>query len=127
MKYVSSDAEKIPFTDQYFDIITSFNNIDHVDDLQQSVREIKRLLKLGGLFLLLTDVGHDPTPAEPIELDFEIVKAFLPQFELLAERHYEKLSGGLYESILEGTAFDHANKTKRYGILSAKFRKIGPS
>ena len=127
MKYVSSGAEKMPFTDQYFDIITSFNNIDQVDDLQQSVREIKRSLKLGGLFLFLTYVGHHPTLAEPIELDFEIVKRFLPEFELLNERHYEKLAGGLYESILEGTAYDHANKTKRHGILSAKFGKIGRS
>ena len=126
MKYVSSGAEKIPFADEYFDIITSFNSLDHVDNLQESIREIKRSLKPNGLFLLLTDVGHDPTPTEPIVLDFDIVTAFLPDFELLTERHYEKLAGGLYQSINEGTAYDHANKTRRYGILSAKFRKIGP-
>lgn len=122
MKYVSGRAEAIPFPDQYFDIVSSFNNIDHVDDLDQSISEVKRVLKHGGLFLLLTEVGHDPTPTEPIEIDFSTVKAFQPEFELLAERHYERLAPGMLKSIDEGTAYDHANKTKRYGILSAKFR-----
>lgn len=127
MKYVASGAEKIPFDDGYFDIVTSFNNIDHVDDLDQTIAEIKRVLRPGGTFMLLTEVGHEPTPTEPIVLDFSIVDKFKPEFELVREKHFEKLENGIYQSINEGTLYDHSKKTKRYGIVSAKFRKLAPS
>lgn len=127
MKYVASGAEKIPFANDHFDIVTSFNNIDHVDDLDQTIAEIKRVLKPGGMFLLLTEVGHEPTPTEPIVLDFDIVDKFKPQFEVIGEKHFEKLQNGIYQSINEGILYDHNKKTKRYGIVSAKFRKVAPS
>lgn len=36
MEYVDSGAEDIPFPDGHFDIVTSFNSLDHVDDLERS-------------------------------------------------------------------------------------------
>src|SRR5512145_2406788 len=53
MAYVNAPAERIPFPDAYFDVVTSFNSLDHVDDLGQAIREIKRVAKPGGLFLLI--------------------------------------------------------------------------
>jgi ubiquinone/menaquinone biosynthesis C-methylase UbiE len=62
MDYVSLPFEKNNFKDSQFDVISSFNNLDHVDDINITIKEIKRCLKIGGHFLLITDVGHDPTP-----------------------------------------------------------------
>jgi len=66
MNYVSSGSEHIPFVDNYFDVVCSFNSLGHVDNLEKSISEIKRVLKVGGLFLLLTDVNHEPTECEPL-------------------------------------------------------------
>jgi len=122
MTYVFSDAENMPFTDGYFDIITSFNSLDHVDNLAEAINQIKLKLKPGGLFLLLTDVNHNPTPAEPQVLKWDVVKMFEPEFDIIEEDHYEK-SSGLYRSIQSDNKYDHNNPQKRYGILSAKFLK----
>jgi ubiquinone/menaquinone biosynthesis C-methylase UbiE len=127
MRYVVSGAERIPFADGYFDILTSFNNIDHVDDLDRTIAEIKRVVKPGGMFLLLTEVGHEPTPTEPIVLDFDIASKFRPEFEVLNENHFEKFQNGIYQSLNEGKRYDHDNRAKRYGIVSAKFRKVTSS
>lgn len=127
MRYVASPAEKIPFADGHFDVVCSFNSLDHVDNLERTIAEIIRVVRPGGHVLLLTDVNHDPTPAEPIVFSWEVVDAFKPALECLEVRRYEKKAVGLYQSIDEALAYDDANTTRRYGVLSAKFRKPSAS
>jgi SAM-dependent methyltransferase len=124
MRYVPTGVENAPFEDGYFDVVCSFNSLDHVDDLDKAISEIKRLIAPGGMFLLLTEVDHDPTPCEPIEFSFDIVDKFKPELTLVEERHYEKTHPtGMYQSILMPKVYDHSNKQRRYGIVSAKFEK----
>lgn len=123
MDYVNSAAENIPFDDNYFDVVCSFNSLDHVDDLNKVISEIKRILKPGGIFLLITDVNHDPTDCEPIYFSWDIVDKFKP-FELIYTKHFEKVDNGIYQSILKNIPYNHENTEKRYGILCAKFVKI---
>jgi ubiquinone/menaquinone biosynthesis C-methylase UbiE len=33
MTYVAARSEEIPFPEGYFDVVSSFNSLDHVDDL----------------------------------------------------------------------------------------------
>lgn len=125
MQYIAGRSEDMPFSKVYFDVVCSFNSMDHVDDLDKTIHEIFRIIKPGGLFLLLTDVNHKPTHCEPISFSFDIVKKFMPQLTLLKFNHYEKKAGGMYESILANIVYDHHDKTDRYGILSAKFVRNG--
>lgn len=118
MKYVNGKAEDIPFEDGHFDVVSSFNSLDHTDDLDRAISEIKRVLAPRGLFLLLTDVNHDPTICEPIRFSWTIVSKFSPDLRIVNERHFEKYHGGMYESILANVSYDHLNLRKRYGILS---------
>lgn len=121
MKYVNSGAEEIPFPDDHFDVVTSFNSLDHVDDLQQSIAEIKRVTAPDGLFLLITDVNHDPTVTEPISYGWDVVEEFTPEFELVWQDQREKSEDGIYESVRYGEPYDFDDETPRYGVLSAKF------
>jgi ubiquinone/menaquinone biosynthesis C-methylase UbiE len=122
MKYVASGSETIPFEDGHFDIVCSFNSIDHVDDLDKTIAEIIRVVAPGGTFLLLTDLHDEPTECEPVVFGWEIVERFAP-LELVEQHRYEKRPEGLYQSIDAGAAFDEKNSSVRYGVLSARFRK----
>lgn len=124
MQYVAAPSESIPFPNNHFDVVMSFNSLDHVADLEQTVREIVRVVKPGGLFLLLTDVNHCATPCEPIEFSWDITEKFATAFELLDQKQFEKpVKGGLYKGVTEAVPFDHSKGQHRYGILSAKFQK----
>jgi SAM-dependent methyltransferase len=125
MRYVASGAEAIPFPDGYFDVVCSFNSLDHVDDLDKVVSEIGRVVRPGGLFLLITDVNHAPTLTEPLTLSWDITQRFTPPLELVDSRRFEKKDGGVYQSLLRGAAYDESDPAPRYGILSARFRKPG--
>ena len=85
MEYVASGSENIPFPDAHFDIVACLNALDHVDDLAVTIREIKRVTKPGGFFLLSVEIDHPPTPTEPITLDDVMLKKFGPEFEVLSE------------------------------------------
>ena len=80
MSYVAATSEYIPFADGHFDVVTSFNSLDHVDDMQKTISEIKRVTKSGSVFLLIVEINHPPTPTEPITLGRESLELFMPEF-----------------------------------------------
>lgn len=121
MEYVQGNAENMPFSDGQFDFVSSFNSLDHVSDLSQVISEIKRVTKKGGYFLLITDIHAQPTVCEPSAFDWDIVKAFQPDFEVITENHYE--GKVMYKSIRAGVEFDHSNTEERYGVLTVKMRR----
>ncbi|HUW57358.1 MAG TPA: class I SAM-dependent methyltransferase [Planctomycetota bacterium] len=123
MRYVAACSESVPFEDAHFDVVSMFNALDHVADLDVTISGIQRVLKPGGLFLLLTDVNHDATACEPQEFSWDVARAFLPVFEILDERHYEK-RGGIYETVDMGVPYEHSDTPKRPGTLLVKYRKV---
>ena len=65
MSYVAAPVETIPFPDGHFDIVASFNSLDHVENVERAISEVERVLKPGGRFLLIVEVDHPATLAEP--------------------------------------------------------------
>lgn len=45
-------AEKLPFDDGYFDVVTAYSFIHHLEDYQPVLAEAKRVLKPGGIFYI---------------------------------------------------------------------------
>ncbi|HIN93775.1 MAG TPA: class I SAM-dependent methyltransferase [Alphaproteobacteria bacterium] len=43
-------AEDIPFPDDHFDVVIATSVMEHVTDLEQSLSEVHRVLKPGGIF-----------------------------------------------------------------------------
>ena len=65
MRYVTASAEDLPFPDAHFDVVSAFNALDHVEDLSAAVAEIARVTAPGGTFLVIVEIGHQPTWTEP--------------------------------------------------------------
>ena len=121
MEYIHAYAENLPFPDNYFDVISSFNSLDHVEDVSQVILEITRVLKKGGLFLLISDVHIDPTVCEPSAFSWDITQKFITNFKVLEQNHYE--GANMYKSIRKGIPFDHNNPKNRNGVLTLKLEK----
>lgn len=84
MRYVAAPSERMPFDDGHFDIVICVNALDHVDDFPATVKEIKRVTAPSGLFLLSVEIGHPPTPTEPISLSENALKQFAPEFSVIS-------------------------------------------
>lgn len=122
MEYVAGRSESMPFADASFDIVTSLNSLDHVDDLQKTVAEIKRVLRPGGHVVVVVEVGHEPTWSEPQMLGWDLPERFAPELSVLWRADYER-GKGMYDAAWRGQLFDHADLTKRAGVLVAVMRK----
>lgn len=62
VQYLVGDGEKIPTSDGEFDVVVSFETIEHVKDYKKFLQEVKRTLKKDGLLILST-----PNDTEYIE------------------------------------------------------------
>ena len=123
MEYVSGASEAMPFADGEFDVVTSINSLDHVDDLERTVAEIKRVTRSGGHFVLAVEVGHDPTWTEPQALSWDVCALLEPEFEELERGEWERDDGWMFDAALRRESFDHANARPRTGVLTAVLRR----
>ena len=55
-EFVVSSADKLPYPDESFDIVTCSQSFHHYPYPEQAIREAKRVLKPGGLYIL-SDTG----------------------------------------------------------------------
>ncbi len=53
-KFLTADAQRIPFHEEQFDLVIANNLLYHVPDLPAAIREIHRVLKPGGLLYAST-------------------------------------------------------------------------
>jgi SAM-dependent methyltransferase len=118
MSYCNAASEAIPYGNRRFDIVSSFNNLDHVDDVEKTVAEMKRVA--ARTILLIVEIGHAPTPTEPQSLDESIVHRFAPEFAAENVRLFGvREDHNLYASMLDGVPYVPGEE----GILAARLER----
>ena len=122
MENICSPSEDIPLKDGECDAVFSFNSLDHVEDVDQTLKEIKRITRSGGLLLLLVEVNHPPTDCEPHEMTpKKLVESLEPEFVCEGWQVYRPSAKGMYESILGDERIPDTYDTKEIGYMSARF------
>jgi SAM-dependent methyltransferase len=122
MRYVTGVAERIPFADGYFDIVASVNSLDHVQDVGRVAAEIKRVLRPGGTFVLLTELNHRPRLTEPQVFSWEVLELFEPELRPVYERRLEDTGRGIDASVADALPYDRS-RPSRPGVLVARLTK----
>lgn len=101
MKYCSARSECIPFADAHFDVVTSVNSFDHVDNVQKTVQEITRVIKPLGILLIIVEVNHRIRVCEPHSFTTDIIGSFLPAFTVARNNLF---GGGAYSEAIRSNA-----------------------
>jgi len=128
MEYMAAPSEAIPLPDAACDAVFSFNSLDHVEDVEKTLREVKRVTRPGGVFLLLVEVNHPPTYCEPHELTPRgLLQAVGPEFACEQLDVYAPRVTGIYQSIMAGSRLAYPETTREKGYLSAKFLRVSDS
>ena len=125
MNYVCGYSEDMPFLDEMFDFVFSINSLDHVDDLDETVSEMKRVLKVGGICGIIVDANHEPNTFEPIKIGLDLKDKFLDVCEVIDERVYETVyNTGFRDNLDDPTFYDFDNDEVRPAILLLKMKKV---
>lgn len=79
MIYLKSTEKIIPLPTAFVDAMFTLNALDHVHDLDAMCREIRRVLKPGGLLIGSFNLEEPPTPCEPQVLNEDNLREHLLQ------------------------------------------------
>jgi SAM-dependent methyltransferase len=69
--FVAGDVQALPFADGSFDVVTCRIAAHHFGDVASAVREVRRVLRPGGSFLLQDILGHDDAEAAAFVTEVE--------------------------------------------------------
>ncbi|WP_277871612.1 class I SAM-dependent methyltransferase [Brachyspira aalborgi] len=70
----------MPFDDEMFDVFTSFETIEHVNDEDTQMKEVKRVLKKGGLYILSTPNNWGLTEFHVKDYDYFSIKELVSKY-----------------------------------------------
>ena len=125
MEYIDSPSENIPLEDESCDAVFSFNSLDHVESIEKTISEIKRIVKPGGMFLLIVEINHPPTSCEPhVIVPAELLESLKPEFHFELLKAHKPVVNGAYQSILEDSQISDPENTTEIGYLSGKFTRV---
>ncbi len=86
------DGKKIPFEDNRFDAVISFQVIEHIKDDRNYVIEIHRVLKEGGFFLLTTpNRTHRLKPGQKPWNRFHVREYYPSELEKLLKAEFSRV------------------------------------
>ncbi|NCU30782.1 class I SAM-dependent methyltransferase [Candidatus Saccharibacteria bacterium] len=84
LKFVQGNASNLPFEDNIFDVVVSLETIEHLEDPEKFVIEVKRVLKPEGIFIVST-----PNDDEYIEgNEFHLHEFCLKDLEKLVNKYF---------------------------------------
>ncbi len=100
-KVVFYDGHKVPYSNNYFDTIVSNCVLEHIPNLENSLKEINRVLKPGGYFLTSVMTNN----WEKNLFGNKIFGQSYIKFLRKKQEHYNLLSKNQWKKIFEKTGF----------------------
>ena len=119
MRWVTAGAEAMPFADGAFDVVSSLNSLDHVEDVDRAIAEIARVAAPGAALLVIVDVEHEPTATEPHRLGWDVVERLAADWDPVDVRRLARVGDTVLGSVLAGEPY----RGEGPGVLSARLER----
>ena len=122
------DCKDLKFDDGEFDLVTSFNLIEHIHDQEKFIQEVKRVLKPNGIFICSTPNTNIFNPGGQY-YHFHVHEFTLFELKTLLEKYFNKVQifGQLYNSAEARILFHPLNRyLYRIKELSGPLKQFFP-
>jgi len=86
--YIAADCTKIPEPDASFDVIVSFETIEHMTEHEAFMREVDRLLAPGGLFIISSPNRPEYSDKTGYANEFHVKELDRTELKALLDPHF---------------------------------------
>ena len=91
LEFLAGSVDKIPAADHQFDVVVSFETIEHVSAQDEMLKEIKRVLKPGGILLISTPDKKNYTDKRGTRNPYHIKELYAEEFEALLKMFFSDI------------------------------------
>ena len=103
LSFVVGDCDSVPLPDNGFDVVTSFETIEHHDKHEEMLAEIQRLLKPDGILVISSPNRLTYSDEVGYQNPFHVKELYYDEFDELLRRHFryvriygQKLAAGSF-------------------------------
>lgn len=89
LDYFEGSATDIPFEDSYFDVVLSFETIEHHDKHDESMREFHRVLKSDGILLISSPNKLNYSDKPGYENPYHIKELYTNELQKLISKYFK--------------------------------------
>lgn len=124
LEFKSGSADKIPFPDRSFDMVVSFETLEHHDKHTEMMQEIKRVLVPGGFCLISTPDKRVYSDGKNYKNPFHVKELYKEEFEALLKESFNYVVM-LKQQFITGSLIVPANSPSGLlNILNGNFSAI---
>lgn len=130
LRFETGDIYSLPLNNDEFDVITSFETIEHVGDHQKAMKELKRVLRPGGMLIISTPdhksthhhASNGQNPYHLKELDADGFVSLLSEYF----EHFMILNQKTINASMIVSAGNDADKLKEYSGDFEQYTEMHP-
>ena len=129
IQLIKTSTEKLPFNDSFFDVITAYSFLHHLDSVTPTIKEAYRTLKKGGIFYSDLDPNYyfwDAVKKSSIENNVsDLLKKDIRSICNMTDG-VKEIAEGLDEGTIKNAEYIESNKGGfKAEVLKNIFYKIG--
>jgi SAM-dependent methyltransferase len=91
LKFENASVTSLPFGDHTIDLVVSFETIEHVDDHEGMMEEIKRVLRPAGMLLISSPDKEHYSDIPGHENPFHVKELYFQEFKSLIKRYFSQV------------------------------------
>lgn len=123
IKFRTGSALCIPEKDNSFDVVASFETLEHVVEHGTMMREIKRVLKPDGMLIISTPDKRYYTDDAGIVNPYHLKELYADEFKLLLKTHFHNVLF-LQQSFISGSIILPEENTQSFTLYTGDNNKL---
>ena len=88
LKFLCADVLEIPTPDNSFDVVVSFETLEHLAEHQQLLSEFKRVLKEDGVLIISTPDKAEYSDKTGFDNEYHVKELYRHEFKELLDSHF---------------------------------------
>lgn len=88
LSYRQASALELPFEDNHFDVIVSFETLEHLVQHQEMLAEFNRVLKTNGILIISTPDKKHYSDDTGFDNEFHVKELYKHEFKALLDNHW---------------------------------------